>query len=45
MPAALENNISYHFFQTGHMVYVNEDALKGMHEYVEQFIRASQAGR
>ncbi len=45
MPASLESNISYHFFQTGHMVYVNEEALKGMHGYVEEFIHASESGR
>jgi len=27
-PRDLQSNISYHFFQTGHMVYVNEEALK-----------------
>ena len=31
MPKSLQSNISYHFFPTGHMVYVNEDGLKGMH--------------
>ncbi len=45
MPAALQSNISYHFFQTGHMVYVNEDALRGLHEYTAAFIRANSGGR
>ena len=45
MPKALEENISYHFFPTGHMVYVNEDGLKGMHEYASAFIRANAGGR
>jgi len=39
MPRDLESNISYHFFQTGHMVYVNEQALKELHEYTAAFIR------
>ncbi len=39
MPRDLESNISYHFFQTGHMVYVNEEALKGLHDYTAAFIR------
>lgn len=44
MPAALQSNISYHFFQTGHMVYVKEDALRGMHGYVEDFIHSTEHG-
>jgi carboxypeptidase C (cathepsin A) len=38
MPTDLQKNISYKFFPTGHMVYINEDALKGLHERVAQFI-------
>ena len=45
MPKALEDNISYHFFPTGHMVYINEEGLKGMHEYASAFIRANESGR
>lgn len=45
MPASLEDNISYHFFPTGHMVYINEEGLKGMHEYASAFIRSTQNGR
>ena len=44
MPTTLQDNISYHFFPTGHMVYINEDGLKGMHEYASAFIRANQTG-
>ena len=39
MPRDLQSNISYHFFQTGHMVYVNEEALKELHDYTAAFIR------
>ncbi len=45
MPGALQANISYHFFPTGHMVYVNEEALKGLHEYTAAFIRTNAGGR
>ncbi len=45
MPASLEANISYHFFQTGHMVYVNEQGLHGLHDAVETFIHNSETGR
>ena len=45
MPVNLQNNISYHFFHTGHMVYVNEDALRGLHETTAAFIKANEGGR
>lgn len=45
MPKSLEENISYHFFPTGHMVYVNEDGLKGLHEYASAFIRSNSGVR
>ncbi len=45
IPRALESNISFHFFPTGHMVYINEDALRGMHDYAAAFIRETQTGR
>lgn len=41
MPKSLEDNISFHFFPTGHMVYVNEDGLRGLHDYAAAFIRAN----
>ena len=44
MPQVLQANISYHFFQTGHMVYVNEDSLKNLHEYTAAFIKANEGG-
>ncbi len=42
IPHNLEDNISYHFFQTGHMVYVNEQALKSLHDYTADFIRNTE---
>ena len=44
MPQDLQANISYHFFPTGHMVYVNEPSLKNMHQYTADFIRATENG-
>ena len=38
IPLELEKNIDYKFFPTGHMVYVNEDALKALHDRTAQFI-------
>ena len=43
IPQNLQDNISYHFFQTGHMVYVNEAALKGLHDTTADFIKNTQA--
>lgn len=45
IPEQLQKNIEYKFFPTGHMVYVNEEALKGLHDRTAEFIRANQAGR
>lgn len=45
IPESLESNISYHFFQTGHMVYVTESALKEMHQYTADFIRSTENGQ
>ena len=39
MPTSLQQNISYKFFPTGHMVYVNEDALKGLHDATAAFVK------
>jgi carboxypeptidase C (cathepsin A) len=39
MPAKLQANIEYKFYQSGHMVYANEAALKELHENVAAFIR------
>ncbi|HEY4356972.1 MAG TPA: peptidase S10 [Acidobacteriaceae bacterium] len=42
IPASLQKNIDYKFFPTGHMVYVNEDALHGLHDKTAEFIHANQ---
>jgi carboxypeptidase C (cathepsin A) len=39
MPAKLQANIEYKFYQSGHMVYVHEAALKELHANVAAFIR------
>lgn len=45
MRESLQKNIEYKFFPTGHMVYVNEDALHGLHDRTAEFIRASENGQ
>ena len=41
MPAKLQTNIEYKFYQSGHMVYAHEAALKELHENVAAFIRGT----
>lgn len=41
IPASLQKNIEYTFFPTGHMVYVNEEALRGLHDRTADFIRSN----
>jgi carboxypeptidase C (cathepsin A) len=39
MPASLQSNIEYHFYDSGHMVYAKEASLKQLHQNVADFIR------
>jgi carboxypeptidase C (cathepsin A) len=45
MPKALQANISYHYYEAGHMIYVREDILKQFHADVAAFIRATESGK
>jgi carboxypeptidase C (cathepsin A) len=45
IPEKLQANISYHYYQSGHMVYVNEDVLKQFHADVAAFIQGTQSGK
>ena len=45
MPKALQANISYHYYEAGHMIYVREDLLKQFHADVAAFIRSTEGGR
>jgi carboxypeptidase C (cathepsin A) len=45
MPKSLESNISYHYYEAGHMIYVKEDVLKQFHADVESFVRATESGQ
>ena len=38
MPKSLQSNISYHYYEAGHMIYVNEPILKQFHNDVAAFI-------
>lgn len=45
IPEKLQSNISYAFFPSGHMVYVNPEAHKGMHDAVAKFIESNSQAR
>jgi carboxypeptidase C (cathepsin A) len=45
IPPALQSNIEYHYYQSGHMVYVHLPTLVQLHDNVADFIRRTSAGR
>ena len=44
VPASLLGNIEYHYYQSGHMVYVRPEVLRELHDNVADFIRRTEAG-
>jgi len=44
IPPELQKNIEYAYYNSGHMVYAHEDALKDMHAKVFDFIRRTSGG-
>ena len=44
MPKSLQSNISYHYYEAGHMIYVREDILKQFHNDVANFIKSTENG-
>ncbi len=44
IPPALQANIDFAYYESGHMVYVNEASLKALHENVAAFIRKTSGG-
>ena len=45
IPDSLQANISYHYYESGHMVYVNEGVLKHFHDDVAAFIRDTSGSK
>ena len=45
IPKALQSNISYHYYEAGHMIYVREDILKQFHADVAAFIKSTETGK
>jgi carboxypeptidase C (cathepsin A) len=39
VPATLQKNIAFKFYESGHMVYAHEASLKALHDNVAEFIR------
>ncbi len=45
MPQKLQSNIETHYYESGHMVYVNENVLHKFHDDVAAFVRGTESGR
>jgi carboxypeptidase C (cathepsin A) len=45
IPQKLQSNISYHYYPSGHMVYVNEEVLSKFHDDVAAFVKATESGK
>jgi carboxypeptidase C (cathepsin A) len=45
IPQKLQANISYKYYESGHMVYVNENVLSKFHDDVAAFIRGTESGK
>ncbi len=45
IPRNLQQNIGYKYYESGHMVYVNEAVLKQFHDDLVSFVRATETGK
>jgi carboxypeptidase C (cathepsin A) len=45
VPPALQANIEYHYYESGHMVYVRPDTLRELHDNVADFIHRTSGVR
>src|SRR5947209_4922702 len=45
VPSSLQGNIEYHYYQSGHMVYVRPETLHELHDNVADFIRRTEVAR
>jgi carboxypeptidase C (cathepsin A) len=45
IPDKLQQNISYKYYEAGHMVYVNEAVLKQFHDDVAAFVKQTEDGK
>ena len=45
IPRSLQSNISYRYYEAGHMVYVNEGVLKQFHTDLVSFVRSTSPAK
>jgi carboxypeptidase C (cathepsin A) len=45
IPASLRGNIEYHYYESGHMVYVRPETVRALHDNVAEFIRRGSGTR
>src|SRR6202453_652836 len=45
IPAKLQSNIEYQFYDSGHMVYAKDPSLRALHDNVAGFIRRTSTGK
>jgi carboxypeptidase C (cathepsin A) len=45
IPQKLQSNISYKYYEAGHMVYVNEQVLSKFHDDVAAFVKSTESGK
>lgn len=45
IPRNLQSNISYHYYEAGHMIYIKEEVLKQFRTDVEAFIKSTESGK
>jgi len=45
IPHNLQANISYRYYQAGHMIYVNDEILAKFHDDVAAFIKSTEAAK
>jgi carboxypeptidase C (cathepsin A) len=45
IPADLQKNIEYHYYESGHMVYVHLPALTELHDNVVKFMQSTSGGK
>jgi len=45
IPEKLQANISYHYYQAGHMIYVNDNVLHQFHDDLANFIKSTEAAK
>ena len=41
IPERLQDHIEYHYYQSGHMVYANQESLKALHDDTAAFIHST----